>query len=163
MDAVARRAGVGKSTIYLRWSDKDDLLSDAVENRRPAEQVVDTGSLRGDLESLAVDLFHFYLDPAGWATLRIAIDAAGSPEPIGRFADLVTDVHVEAMDLVARRATERGDVGPDARFSLLWGCLYGSITMQTLNLRAQHREVPEEEITERATALVGFLLVGAGL
>src|SRR4051794_41814148 len=33
MDGVARRAGVGKSTVYLRWQDKDSLLSEAVSTR----------------------------------------------------------------------------------------------------------------------------------
>lgn len=30
LDAVAQRAGLGKSSIYLRWSDKQDLLMDAL-------------------------------------------------------------------------------------------------------------------------------------
>jgi AcrR family transcriptional regulator len=30
MDAIAERAGVGKNTIYRRWSAKDDLIIDAV-------------------------------------------------------------------------------------------------------------------------------------
>ena len=33
MDGVARRAGFGKSTLYLRWADKDALLTDAVRLR----------------------------------------------------------------------------------------------------------------------------------
>ena len=32
MDGVARRANVGKSTVYLRWQDKDTLLTDAVSS-----------------------------------------------------------------------------------------------------------------------------------
>jgi AcrR family transcriptional regulator len=163
MDAVARRAGVGKSTIYLRWRDKDHLLSDAVEARRPDDEGVDTGSLRGDLELLATSLFRFDLDPAGWATLRIAIDAAGSPEPLGRFTELVTDVHIGAMNLIAGRAVERGEAPRDLDFSHLWNCLYGSITMQTLTIRSQHREVSDEEIVRRARDLASFVLAGAGL
>lgn len=30
METVARRAGVGKASLYLRWSTKEALLTDAV-------------------------------------------------------------------------------------------------------------------------------------
>lgn len=160
MDAVARRAGVGKSTIYLRWRDKDDLLSDAVAERRPNGEVVDTGSLRGDLELLAENFFHFYLDSAGWATLRIVIDAAGSPQPLGRFADAVTDLHREAMEIVGRRAVARGDAPAPEDLEQLWNCLYGSLLMQVLDLRTRHRVLDDEQIAGRARALADFLLAG---
>ena len=160
MDAVARRAGVGKSTIYLRWRDKDALLADAVEARRPNAEPTDTGSLRGDLELLSVNLFHFYLEPEGWATLRVAVDAASYPEPLGRFADVVADVHREAMAVVTARAATRGEGASEADFTQLSLALHGAITVQVLNLRSQHRPVADEEIAGRATALVSFLLRG---
>ena len=160
MDAVARRAGVGKSTIYLRWRDKDTLLADAVEVRRPNEQPTDTGTLHGDLEQLTINLFHFYLEPAGWATLRIAVDAASYPEPLGRFADVVADVHRDAMAVVTARAVARGEGATETAFTQLSLSLHGSITVQVLNLRSQHRPVSDEEIADRAAALVSFVTTG---
>src|SRR5262245_3701852 len=62
MDGVARRAGVGKSTVYLRWQDKDSLLTDAVGTESGWLGAVDTGSLRGDLEALATNLFEHFRD-----------------------------------------------------------------------------------------------------
>lgn len=52
MDAVARRAGVGKATIYRRWTSKEALMLDAWMScvRKPAAP--DTGTLQGDLEAL---------------------------------------------------------------------------------------------------------------
>src|SRR3954465_3041476 len=44
MDGVARRAGVGKSTVYLRWQDKESLLTDAVAmSRRPRSRSASIG------------------------------------------------------------------------------------------------------------------------
>ncbi len=160
MDAVARRAGVGKSTIYLRWRDKDELLSDAVAQRRPHNGLVDTGSLRGDLQLLAENFFHFYMDAAGWATLRIVIDAAGSPEPLGRFAEPVTDLHRETIATVGQRAVARGDALSDADLDQLWSCLYGSLIMQVLEARNRHGTLNDEQITARATKLADFVLAG---
>src|SRR3954453_19377357 len=89
MDGGARRAGVGKSTVYLRWQDKDSLLTEAVSTRVGAVGAVDTGTLRGDLVQLVENLFRQFRDPAGWASLRIAFDAAGAHERLGRFTEAV--------------------------------------------------------------------------
>ncbi|MCW2830929.1 MAG: transcriptional regulator, TetR family, partial [Aeromicrobium sp.] len=67
IDGVSRRSGFGKSTIYLRWKDKDALLTESLTSRASDIEDVDTGSLRGDLESLAAKLLSLYLDPMGWA------------------------------------------------------------------------------------------------
>jgi AcrR family transcriptional regulator len=50
VEAVARRAGVGKAAIYRRWPAKLDLVIAAVSSAavRP-DDLQDTGSLRGDV------------------------------------------------------------------------------------------------------------------
>src|SRR5919109_2832266 len=48
-DAVARRAGIGKAPIYLRWSSKEDLLLDAFSAYLEAIPIRDSGDLRSDL------------------------------------------------------------------------------------------------------------------
>src|SRR3954453_10802552 len=135
MDGVARRAGVGKSTVYLRWQDKDSLLSEAVSTRSGELGAVDTGSLRGDLHELATNLFHYYCDPAGWASLRITIDTAGSSHRLGRFAELVGDMHVEFVERIVGRAVDRGELGETVSARNIAECVYGSVMMQTLGLR----------------------------
>jgi AcrR family transcriptional regulator len=160
MDGVARRAGVGKSTVYLRWQDKDSLLTEAVSSRSGALGVVDTGSLRGDLEELATNLFHYYRDPAGWASLRVTIDTAGSTHRLGRFAELVGDVQVDFVEQIIIRAVERGEMraGPTARS--ITECIYGSVMMQSLGVRLAGRQLTDAEITEAAAALATIVLHG---
>jgi AcrR family transcriptional regulator len=55
MDQVAVRARASKATLYRRWSSKAELVVDAVSRAKglPDAEVPDTGSLRGDLLSLA--------------------------------------------------------------------------------------------------------------
>src|SRR3954463_4158759 len=53
IEGVARRAGVGKTTIYRRWDSKlqmgiDVVSAIAIEGMAPP----DTGSLRGDLRAM---------------------------------------------------------------------------------------------------------------
>src|SRR5262245_57602582 len=53
IDAVAKRAGVSKATIYRWWRSKETLTLDALyEEWSPSTQVRDTGTLRGDLRAL---------------------------------------------------------------------------------------------------------------
>jgi AcrR family transcriptional regulator len=54
IDAVAKRAGVGKATIYRRWSSKEALLLDAWVSVVGPPAVPDTGTLRGDLDAYFV-------------------------------------------------------------------------------------------------------------
>ncbi|MBB3099231.1 AcrR family transcriptional regulator [Actinoplanes campanulatus] len=53
IEAVARRAGVGKTAIYRRWSNKlemvMEIISDVAERKVP---LPDTGSFSGDLQLL---------------------------------------------------------------------------------------------------------------
>ena len=54
MEAVARRAGVGKAALYRRWSSKEEMLTElirqAVEDTLPP--MPSTGALRTDLRAL---------------------------------------------------------------------------------------------------------------
>ncbi|GAA1145821.1 TetR/AcrR family transcriptional regulator [Nocardioides aquiterrae] len=160
MDGVARRAGVGKSTVYLRWQDKDTLLSDAVGSSTAQVAAVDTGSLRGDLHQVATNLFEYFRDPAGWATLRITIDTAGAQQRLGRFTESVADVQVEHVDNILQRAVTRGEAIEGISPNAVAECIYGPVIMQTLGLRLDSRALGPDDIDARATELVDIVLNG---
>ncbi len=52
IEEVAARAGVGKTTIYRRWSSKDELVIDAIHAVQVDLSMVDTGNFRNDLVTL---------------------------------------------------------------------------------------------------------------
>jgi AcrR family transcriptional regulator len=52
IEAVAARAGVGKTTIYRRWPSKDELVMDAIREVQVNLTVIDTGNFRDDLVTL---------------------------------------------------------------------------------------------------------------
>lgn len=160
MDGVARRAGVGKSTVYLRWQDKDTLLTDAVGTASDFGDV-DTGSLRGDLQQLAVDIFRHFRTPAGWASLRITIDTAGAPEPLGRFSEEVTGPQLVLVEQIVERGVARGEAAATVNAGDIARCLYGSVMLQSLGVRLASSSLSDEEIEERAAALVEIVLDGA--
>lgn len=99
VDAVAKRAGVSKATIYRWWRSKETLTLDALyEEWATAPPVRNTGSLRGDLLSL--------LRP--WA--RVV-----ARRPYGRvLARLIEEAHTDptfAEEYQARFLQPRRDAG----------------------------------------------------
>src|SRR6266496_6782642 len=49
IEAVAARAGVGKTTIYRRWPSKNELVMDAIREVQVNLSVIDTGNFRKDV------------------------------------------------------------------------------------------------------------------
>ena len=88
MDGVARRAGVGKSTVYLRWQDKDTLLTDAVSSRSDDLGDVDTAGaaqrLGGFVEAVTDVQAEFIEQMAARAVERGELVAGYPPLEIGQ-------------------------------------------------------------------------------
>ena len=59
VEAVAVRAGVGKTTIYRRWPTKEDLVIEAIAHLAPSTQMVDTGNTGDDLRTVIGNAFRF--------------------------------------------------------------------------------------------------------
>src|SRR6266481_1217839 len=56
VDEVSRRSKVAKTTIYRHWSTRTALLLDACSKMGTKSEVPDTGSLKGDITVLAMDI-----------------------------------------------------------------------------------------------------------
>ncbi|MFF4407612.1 TetR/AcrR family transcriptional regulator [Streptomyces sp. NPDC001404] len=107
---VAARAGVTPSTVYRRWGDLQELLSDvAVERLRPDSPPADHGSLRADLEHWAAAFLEEMSSPAGRSYVRDAL--AGDPD--GPNAGQCSAYAREQVEAVLARATDRGEHVPE--------------------------------------------------
>ena len=163
MDAVARRAGVGKSTVYLRWHDKDSLLTEAVTSHGLELTSVETGSLRGDLCQLATNLLHYFHSPAGWAALRVTFDNASAHERLGDFSEAVSQVHGRQVEQICLRAVERGEMVEGFPTGVVTEAIYGAAMVNSLSERLEGRHDTDDDIDVRAGALVDLVLRGIGL
>ncbi|MFI2634197.1 TetR/AcrR family transcriptional regulator [Streptomyces collinus] len=107
---VAQRAGVTASTIYRRWGDLQELLSDvAVERLRPEAAPEDHGDLLSDLASWAEQFLDEMASPTGRAYIRDAL--LGDPE--GSNAGQCSAYAAEQIGVILSRAIDRGDDAPD--------------------------------------------------
>jgi AcrR family transcriptional regulator len=160
MDGVARRAGFGKSTLYLRWADKDALLTDAVRLRSRVIVEEDTGSLHSDLTALATAIFHEFADPEGWARFRMVIDTASASQSLGQFTRELSGVHREVIEGIFERARARGELTGQVEPLSVTDLVYGAGLFFSLGRRLDHRAVEEDELTARVTDVVKVILEG---
>ncbi|WP_405527601.1 TetR/AcrR family transcriptional regulator [Streptomyces avidinii] len=107
---VAARAGVTPSTIYRRWGDLQELLSDvAVEHLRPEAPPEDHGDLLADLRGWAEQFLEEMASPTGRAYIRDALLGDADGENAGRCSTYAA----EQIAVVLARAGERGEEAPD--------------------------------------------------
>ncbi len=157
VDGVARRAGVGKSTVYLRWPDRDALLVESVRARSKGIEDVDTGSLRGDLIQLTTNLLRFLLDPIGYATFRITVDAVAN-RAYQHVAEEIARQHRQAVQRVFDRARERGDDIDEAAVDPVVECLYGAVTMKALTKGFEEPFATDADIEASCTSTVDLAM-----
>jgi AcrR family transcriptional regulator len=111
MEAVRTRAGVGKATIYRRWSSKEELVRDAIVFLHVDFDTPDTGSLRGDYDALA-QAVRASASRGGAATLmpRLLGDAVNDPELHAIFRANLVEPRRAALRQVLERAIARGEI-----------------------------------------------------
>ncbi len=157
MEAVARRAGVGKASLYLRWSTKEALLTDALIMRLARVADVDTGTLHGDLVELATQMLDIYAGDTGRAALRLGLEAAAIPGVAEHYAAM-RQAQVLAARAIVRRGIDRGEVAPDTSVTLLLDTLIGGAMMHALSTPPDRRADLTRNIGSHAEQLVDFLL-----
>lgn len=107
---IAQRAGVTPSTVYRRWGDLQELLSDvAVERLRPETAPQDHGALSADLTTWAEQFLDEMSSPAYRAYIRDAL--LGDPD--GSNAGRCSAYAAEQIGVILTRAAERGERTPD--------------------------------------------------
>ena len=125
---VAKRANVGRATLYRRWPDPTFLVADALA-ATAADRIMirDTGSLRGDLKAMLEQIGGFLDSPTGRATIIAGLTGRQQAE----FASLARDLwdrRRQDISPIFDRAMSRGELGKDADpevfFALAAGALY---------------------------------------
>ncbi|MEU1124569.1 TetR/AcrR family transcriptional regulator [Streptomyces sp. NPDC005899] len=108
---VARRAEVGKTTVYRRWSTTAGLVADLLTDM--AEQSVprtDTGSLEEDLRANARLVVRTLTDPRQGALFTAVIAAATCDARTAQALHHFYAVRVEEWSGCVDAAVERGDL-----------------------------------------------------
>jgi len=116
VDAVARRSGVAKTTIYRHWPSREALLLDACAQMGPQFEVPDAGSFARDVRALAQRVVEQLLSGPYAAILLSLMDAAERNPDLAALLAAAQAKLVEAVRMVSARARGRGELrrAPDA-------------------------------------------------
>jgi AcrR family transcriptional regulator len=133
IDDVADRAGVGKATIYRRYSSKRALVTAAVETLVSEIAIPDTGSTREDLLTLmeqAAELYSGSLAPRLMPSL--VEEARRNPELARTVREEFLTGRRAALSAVLKRGIERGDLSRGLDVELALDVLGGAIFYRLL-------------------------------
>ena len=137
MAGVAKRAGVSGTTLYRRWSSKEDLVVAALESLHGGVDYPDTGSLAGDLDSVLHQAAAAFRTEEGRVLRGLIGEVFKNPE----LAALVQDrmggpkrqLFVELLDRAVGR-NEIPPVDPDIAVNLVFGPIFHRFMVDTGSL-----------------------------
>ena len=155
IEEVASRAGVGKATVYRRWSSRGALALDAFVTEFLGRQPPpDTGTLYGDM--LAALRAWIAVTRTGVGDMLVGLIAEGKHDPAlaaawkARVVEPVRAQHSIMLD----RAIARGEIAADTDKEVVIDMLYGPGYFRLMN--------PHQPLTDEFARRVVDLLV-AGL
>jgi AcrR family transcriptional regulator len=144
IEAVARRAGVGKTAIYRRWSSKLDLVLELVSGAAAAKLALpDTGSLRTDLELVLVMLSKALRHPlASQIIPDLLAEAARNPGIAETLQHALRrnqrEVGLRLLGAAAQRGELPDDLDPEAAIDMIIGSLYWRLIVSRVEVTNEY-------------------------
>lgn len=160
MERVALRAGVSKATLYLRWSNRDDLLLACLGLLDLHVAEIDTGSLRSDLRALASAVAEFYFSDHGRPALRLVLESQRHPV-LAAQSQKIQGAQVTAARSIVRRAIKRGEIPPRTPVSMVLDGLCGALLNHALSTPSHLQDNARATVPEYVDRLVEFVLAGS--
>jgi len=160
VDEVARRAGVGKGSLYLRWPNKAALLVDAVRSAAPSVGNINLGNLELDLREFARQWMAFVQSVEGSMISRLVMDRRSNEELAAVIGELDYPDYIRSTRALVRRAVERGEIEPGITPTLIADLVAGAITTHVRSTPPGLAKIAHTE--SYLTQLVDVVLRGVG-
>ena len=155
IDAIAQRSGVARSTIYRHWSQKEDLLLEAMASLVDEVAVVTGGGVRDDLVALARPLSDLLAaEPMGSVVASIILESRRDQALDGLRQKLIERRGLAARGVITV-AVERGELDPSVDPEALATELAAPIFFRSLVLRAPVDQAWVEGHVDRVLGIHG--------
>jgi AcrR family transcriptional regulator len=132
MDLLAERAGVSKTTIYRRWTSKEQLVLAALRGAMAPLDDVDTGTLRDDLRAYLTELGERTRRGRLGDVLPHLIEVACHDEALRNQLDDYVQYRRTPMLAILRRGFEREELPADIDLEVLVDALIGPFAYRRL-------------------------------
>jgi AcrR family transcriptional regulator len=143
--AIARAAGVGKPTLYLRWANKAAVVADAVARVLSADPFPDHGDLRADLVAGLRDMVGLFAGSvAGRVLPGLVADLHDDPALLAAFTERFFHPRRRSARAALERGVARGELAPGQDLELLVDLLVGPVYYRLLAVGVRPEPVPED-------------------
>ncbi|MET8099940.1 TetR/AcrR family transcriptional regulator [Streptomyces sp. NPDC005236] len=133
IERLARTAGVGKATIYRRWSGKEELFVDVLRGTEPADPELPGVSMRDDLVVLLESLRRRGLVNRSSAILHnVYAQMKSSPKLWAAYDATVIVPRRQLGYEVLRRGQENGELRDDVDIELLNDMFVGPMLVRSV-------------------------------
>ncbi|OQD52317.1 TetR family transcriptional regulator [Streptomyces phaeoluteigriseus] len=137
---VATRAGVAKTTLYRRWSGKNELVVDAVAELFDELELPDRGSLAADIEGVVLQFAAILARPEARSGLMAVVAEATRDDALrDRIRASIVDPQKDLVLEGRARARTRGELPPEPdplavsrTVDLIFDMVAGAVVHRTL-------------------------------
>lgn len=161
LPAVARRAGVNKTTVYRGWSSPLELVEESLAGFESlALPDIDTGSWEGDIEAFVDARLRLIRDPMAAGILRAVIAMGPSDTNRTEWVDAFWKPREREWRSPIERAIDRGELEASARAVPLVELVAGPLLLSHL---ATHRPLSRTDVASLvATIAAGIKALHGG-
>ncbi|MFD5451332.1 TetR/AcrR family transcriptional regulator [Streptomyces sp. NPDC003470] len=155
VERIARMAGVGKATIYRRWSGKEELLVDVVRAAEPEDPVLPGTSMRDDLIVVLESLRQRGLTNRSAILHSVYAQMKSSPRIWAAYHNTVIEPRRRLGIEILRRGRDHGELRDDVDLGLLHDIVVGPMLVRAI-MRPEG-DLPEDLATQIVDTLLGGL------
>lgn len=142
-DAIARRAGVSKATIYKWWPNKSQVALDAyLAGMTEQVPMPDKGSAEADFTEQLKSVVTFYTSRLGRLFGQFLAEGQSDPQFLALFRERFLYARRDTARVMWRRGVDRGDIRKEIDSELLLDLIYGPMVFRLL---AGHGSLSERE------------------
>jgi AcrR family transcriptional regulator len=151
IEEIARKAGVGKATIYKWWPSKAYIAFDAFSKKlKEMVPIRDTGSAERDFKEQLQLLFAFFDTPAGLVLRHFLAEGQVDGEFASLFRDRFIKPRRETIGVIFDRAVERGQIRRGLDREVVLDLLYGPGFYRLL---IRHESLGRKKVDEMVSTL----------
>ncbi|MFJ9826452.1 TetR/AcrR family transcriptional regulator [Streptomyces sp. NPDC101160] len=133
IERIARTAGVGKATIYRRWTGKEELLIDVIRSVEPPDPVLPGTSVREDLVIMLESMRRRGLIKRTSALLHNVFSQMQMyPKLWDNYQQTVIEPRRQTITDAIGRGMERGEIRADLGPELVSDMFIGPLLMRTV-------------------------------
>ena len=148
VEGVASKAGVGKTTIYRRYSSKEELVAAALGALRDdLGPLPDTGDTRSDIVEMILQMRRALQRGPGFGMVgALLVEEGRSPELLELLRRRLLRPRRDEAIMVLRRGVDRGEIRADVDLEVAVQAMVGAVLMRHIFGEPESRRRIEETV-----------------